>query len=202
MMIHSLITLQIWKGILEFKMMTIDTGATLQECIGIMRFQISRKILLDPLPDSSIHNAKKEDNNQYEQIISNQNMWIPLMKTLIEYDAVGDRSVIEEAIDEIYGPRLRENWLGARRERNLGHLHSTDEDSNECVMESIILAQYSMKNTIQVFGNDGIQEVLKELKHLHDRRDKMLVHEKRFIEQDKKQLCSILCSLQVSNVVL
>ena len=60
-----------------------------------------------------------------------------------------------------YGDRTNTYNLRPRKPRDYGHLHA--------VLESTMLTQYSMKKGIQMFGNAGVDAVLKELQQLHDR---------------------------------
>jgi hypothetical protein len=64
---------------------------------------------------------------------------------------------IEQQMDEKYGART--DAYGLRPSDN-GHLHAVLEHSH----------QHNMKEGIELFGDDGVNAVLKELKQLHDRQ--------------------------------
>ena len=85
---------------------------------------------------------------------------------------------LEHQMDEAYGPRITSHNLRPRKPRDYGHLHTT--------LEHIALTQYSVKKGLQIFGEAGVEAVLKELKQLHDRTviepvnaDKLTLEEKQ-----------------------
>jgi hypothetical protein len=92
------------------------------------------------------------------------------------HDELTDRADIADADNEIadgtadlaremdarYGPRTGAYNLRPRRPRDYGHLHTT--------MSGIMLAQHTMKKGLKLFGDEGTEAVLTELKQLHDRK--------------------------------
>jgi hypothetical protein len=69
---------------------------------------------------------------------------------------------INEQMDQAYGTRTSGYDLRPRHPRDYGHLHTT--------FESIVMTQHSMKKGIKLFGEAGVDAVLKELQQLHDRK--------------------------------
>jgi hypothetical protein len=69
---------------------------------------------------------------------------------------------VEQQMDEKYGARNDAHGLRPRRPRDYGHLHT--------VLEHTVLTQHNMRKGIELFGDDGVNAVLKELKQLHDRQ--------------------------------
>ena len=67
-----------------------------------------------------------------------------------------------QEMDEKYGPRTGEYELRPRRPRDYCHLHTT--------LESTVMTQHNMKKGINIFGDAGVDAVLKELQQLHDRK--------------------------------
>jgi hypothetical protein len=68
---------------------------------------------------------------------------------------------IAQQMDERYGPRNNNYNLRPRHARDYSHLHT--------VFTSTILTQHSMKKGIKLYGDAGVDAVLKELQQLHDR---------------------------------
>ena len=69
---------------------------------------------------------------------------------------------VDEQMDQAYGARSSGYDLRPRRPRDYSHMHTT--------LESIVMTQYNMKKGIKMFGEPGVDAVLKELQQLHDRK--------------------------------
>jgi hypothetical protein len=69
---------------------------------------------------------------------------------------------LDQEMDNKYGPRTGEYELRPRRPRDYSHLHTT--------LEGTVMTQLNMKKGIQIFGEAGVDAVLKELQQLHDRK--------------------------------
>jgi hypothetical protein len=67
-----------------------------------------------------------------------------------------------QQLDERYGARTTAYNLRPRRPRDYGHLHTT--------LESVMMTQHSLKKGLQLYGEEAVQAVLKELKQVHDRK--------------------------------
>jgi hypothetical protein len=67
-----------------------------------------------------------------------------------------------QQLDKRYGARTTAYNLRPRRPRDYGHLHTT--------LECIMMTQHSLKKVLQLYGEDAVQAVLKELKQVHDRK--------------------------------
>jgi Reverse transcriptase (RNA-dependent DNA polymerase)/Zinc knuckle len=80
----------------------------------------------------------------------------------VNEEAIAHAPNIENEMNEKYGVRLSEHDLRPRRPRDYSHLHAT--------LENIVMTQHSMKKGIKIFGNAGVDAVLKELQQLHDRK--------------------------------
>ena len=68
---------------------------------------------------------------------------------------------VEHEMDAKYGPRTNNYDLRPRKLRNYSHLHAT--------LDHFSLTQYNLKRGLEVFGNEGILAVKKELQQLHER---------------------------------
>jgi Reverse transcriptase (RNA-dependent DNA polymerase) len=68
---------------------------------------------------------------------------------------------VDELMDVRYGRRLGKYNLRARKPRDYSHLHTT--------LESIVMTQHSVRKGLRIFGEAGVDAVLKELKQLYDR---------------------------------
>jgi hypothetical protein len=132
--------------------------------------------------NEDIGNAKEEldanmDHN--EAVNKNANMDAELAENEAELEAElneneeDDKNVLQEdvdgaidpqeltnAIDEKYGECSGVHNLQTRHPRDYSHLHVT--------LESTVMTQHSMKKGIKLFGEAGIEAVLKGLKQLHD----------------------------------
>jgi hypothetical protein len=60
-----------------------------------------------------------------------------------------------------YGPRSEQHNLRSRKPRGYSYLH--------IMLESIVMAQHSVKKGLQIFGDYGVQAVMSKLKQLHNR---------------------------------
>ena len=72
-----------------------------------------------------------------------------------------DNVDLNAEMDHQYGNRTAAYNLRPRKPRDYSHLHT--------VLESTMMTQYSMKKGIEIFGDAGIEAILKELHQLHDR---------------------------------
>ena len=61
-------------------------------------------------------------------------------------------------------------------------------------LENTVMTQHNMKKGIKLFGDAGIDAVLKELQQLHDRKVLEPVNAKEKINEEEKALCNIQCS--------
>ena len=77
-------------------------------------------------------------------------------------------------MDETYGPRTGQYDLRARKPRNYSHLHATtahhsDSDNLDLTLETTAFTQHSVRKGLKLFGERGVDAVIKELTQLHDR---------------------------------
>ena len=92
------------------------------------------------------------------------------------------KDIQNEQIPEIYGAaapanapaylrnlRNHDHHLRPRRPQNYNFLHVATHQAEQEFM-STLLTQFSMKRGIKEYGKPGVDAVLKELKHLHDRK--------------------------------
>ena len=74
-----------------------------------------------------------------------------------------------------YGQRQHQYDLRARKPRDYSHLH--------VILEGTVMTQHNIEKGLQVFGEAGVEAVLKELNQLHERGvlkpTKNLSHEQR-----------------------
>ena len=68
---------------------------------------------------------------------------------------------VEHDMDVKYGPRTSNYDLRPRKPRDYSHLYAT--------LDHISLTQYNLKRGLEIFGNEGIEAVKKELQQLHER---------------------------------
>ncbi|KAI2491042.1 Reverse transcriptase (RNA-dependent DNA polymerase) [Fragilaria crotonensis] len=69
---------------------------------------------------------------------------------------------LEARMDEAYGPRTSEHNLRPRKPRDYGHIHT--------ILESTVMTQHSVKKGLKLFGEKGIDAIMKELDQLHTRK--------------------------------
>jgi len=93
-------------------------------------------------------------------------------------EEVDEEPSIEQRIqqmDAAYGQRQHQYDLRARKPRDYSHLH--------VILEGTVMTQHNIKKGLQVFGEAGVEAVLKELNQLHERGvlkpTKNLSHEQR-----------------------
>lgn len=99
---------------------------------------------------------------------------------------------IAQRMDNKYGPRNHNHNLRSRRPRGYAHLHA-------CVNETLlgtIFTQYSVKTGIKMFGKEGVNAVLKELKQVHSRRVILPVSGKKLTPKQKKDALQYLMFLK------
>lgn len=120
----------------------------------------------EAVEDFELENPEDPDQieNPEDEEIENLEIANPEDQEVIENPEIPPENVedVAAAMDERYGPRTGAYALRTRKERNYGHLHT--------VIDSFVMTQYSMKKGLQMFGNDGVDAVLAELKQLHDRK--------------------------------
>jgi hypothetical protein len=95
---------------------------------------------------------------------------------------------VAQAMDTKYGARQSEHNLRPRRPRDYSHLHTT--------LESIAMTQHSMKKGIKIFGDAGVDAVVKELQQLHDRKVLEPKSSKQLSAADKKAALQYLMFLK------
>ena len=64
-------------------------------------------------------------------------------------------------MDAAYGQRQHQYDLRARKPCNYSHLH--------VILEGTVMTQHNIEKGLQVFGEAGVEAVLKELNQLHER---------------------------------
>ncbi|KAI2499082.1 Reverse transcriptase (RNA-dependent DNA polymerase) [Fragilaria crotonensis] len=69
---------------------------------------------------------------------------------------------LEARMDEAYGPRTSKHNLRPRKPRDYGHIHT--------ILESTVMTQHSVKKGLKLFGEKGIDAIMKELDQLHTRK--------------------------------
>jgi hypothetical protein len=108
----------------------------------------------EPEPDRENENEHKEvDNeNKLEQLDDNINK---------------QQQQLEQQMNEQYGPRNHNYELRARQQRSFSHRYP-DSSHLHTVFTHTVFTQHSMKKGIKLYGDAGIQAVLKELQQLHD----------------------------------
>ena len=96
-------------------------------------------------------------------------------------------NTIEQEMDNKYEVQTGTYQLRPRKPRDYIHLHAT--------LENIVMTQHNMKKRIELFGDAGVEAVLKELQQrLHDRKVRQPWNQTELSTQEKKQRCSIGCS--------
>ena len=133
------------------------------------------------VPDDGNDIANNEDNNDPNDGNDNANN---------EDGGTEDtpQMTLEQEMDEKYGGRQSGYDLRPRRPRDYSHLHAT--------LEGIAMTQHSMKRGIKLFGDAGVDAVLKELKQLHDRKVLEPKDAKQMSEEDKKAALQYLMFLK------
>eukprot|EP00978_Attheya_sp_CCMP212_P031313 scaffold117901_cov29-Attheya_sp.AAC.1 len=81
-------------------------------------------------------------------------------------------------MDAKYGTRRSGVYdLRTRRPRDYSHMHTT-------LLEGTVTTQHSMKKGLKLYGEEGVNSVLDELKQLHDRK---VVEPKKLLTRDEKR---------------
>lgn len=73
-------------------------------------------------------------------------------------------------MDAKYGQRTGAHNLRARRKPSYAHLHTILAGLDEDLVQAAIFTQYGVKKGLEMFGDDGANAILKELRQLHDRQ--------------------------------
>jgi hypothetical protein len=91
-----------------------------------------------------------------------ENKPIILDKEIEEQAHVDANTDIEQEMPTKYSTQNEQHNLQPRRLRNYGHQHTT--------LESTVMTQHSAKKGLTIYGDAGIQAILKELQQLNDRK--------------------------------
>ncbi|KAI2500335.1 Reverse transcriptase (RNA-dependent DNA polymerase) [Fragilaria crotonensis] len=111
--------------------------------------------------DQNDHIAALENDDQNDHIAALENTGPPETFEPVE-PAAAIEHTIEEQMDEAYGPRNSEYNLRPRKPRDYGHIHT--------ILESTAMTQHSVKKGLRLFGDKGVDAVMKELDQLHVRK--------------------------------
>ena len=108
--------------------------------------------------------------NEIENEVENQDLnEIDARENELDVIPENDANIdVEHEMDAKYGPRTNNYDLRPRKLRNYSHLHAT--------LDHFSLTQYNLKHGLEVFGNEGILAVKKELQQLHERDVLIPVH--------------------------
>ena len=71
-----------------------------------------------------------------------------------------------------------------------------DNSHDHAVLESIAMTQHSMKKGVKLFGQSGVDAILKELKQLHDRKVLMPKVVSELTAEEKKAALEYLMILK------
>jgi len=91
---------------------------------------------------------------------------------------------IAAEMDNKYGPRTGAYSLCPQKAPNYEHLHLINADLQH-PMNHISLTQYNVKKGLKLFGQDGVDAVLKEVQQLHD-RDVLLPKDPQMLTPQEK----------------
>eukprot|EP00978_Attheya_sp_CCMP212_P032460 scaffold126826_cov58-Attheya_sp.AAC.1 len=89
---------------------------------------------------------------------------------------IEENDLQEESMDAKYGARSGIYDLRTRHPRDYSHMHAT--------LEGKVMTQHSMKKGLKLYGEEGVNSVLDELKQLHDRK---VVEPKKLLTRDEKR---------------
>jgi hypothetical protein len=109
-----------------------------------------------------------EDEDEEEQPIDEEQPIEQLGNNAVANDANdieadgAPATMLDQEMDARYGARSGHYGLRPRRPRDHSHLHT--------IIGETVMTQHSLKRGIKVFGNAGVEAVLKELQQLHDRK--------------------------------
>ena len=92
-------------------------------------------------------------------------------------------------MDAKYGTRSSGYELRPRRPWDYSHMHTTLENT-------VMTQQHNMKKGIKLFGDAGIDAVLKELQQLHDRKVLEPVNAKEMTNEEKQGALQYLMFLK------
>ena len=95
---------------------------------------------------------------------------------------------LDMEMDAKYGTRSSGYELRPRRPWDYSHMHTT--------LENTVMTQHNMKKGIKLFGDAGIDAVLKELQQLHDRKVLEPVNAKEMTNEEKQGALQYLMFLK------
>ena len=108
-----------------------------------------------------------------------------------------------------YGERQHNHGLRPRRPRNYDHRHvqihvcynkrrktHSDNQRLDKLVGGLLLTQYSMQKGIKMFGDAGIEAVLKELQQLHIRQVMEQIQYESLMPQERKDTLEYLMLLK------
>ena len=122
----------------------------------------------DNLPDPAEREPQHDNDNEILEPVDEpiaDKIDEDVMKTHNNEIIVEDVPDVEDvvaAMNQQYGERTAAYNLRPRKPRDFGHIHAT--------LEHTVMTQMNMKKGIKKFGDAGVDAVLSELKHLHDRK--------------------------------
>ena len=150
-----------------------------------------------PQDDNGIDSGSDRNNDQYDEDV---------------HQAAMDQAAIDQQMDETYGERTDAYNLRPRRPRDYGHLHSLqhlyrmkpkrpqDYEGHSFLTHAALIGtmmtQYNMKQGIRLYGQAGVDAVLKELAQLHDRKEIVPSDAARLTKKQKKDALAYLMFLK------
>ena len=112
--------------------------------------------------DNDVENAELAAAENVGNDVENAELAAENLEVVDEDENADDAPVnVEDVMDIKYGTRLGNYNLRARKPRDYSHIHAT--------LESIVMTQHSVRKGLRIFGEAGVDAVLKELMQLYDR---------------------------------
>lgn len=114
---------------------------------------------------------------------------------VINPDADHQQDALDTEMDQRYGARTGTYNLRPRKPINYSHLHIST-GTTEDIVDEVVVTQYGVKKGLEMFGEDGANAIIKELRQLHDRNVISPVMTDSLTHLQKKQALAYLMFLK------
>jgi hypothetical protein len=123
---------------------------------------------IEPIADAIVEQEEPEEPDAIEPVDEGMPLLLeaagplPMVENGDDINNDNEEEIdVNARMDAAYGPRTGRYDLRARKPRDYGHAHAT--------LESTAMTQHSVRQGIKLFGEQGVDAVMKELVQLHER---------------------------------
>jgi hypothetical protein len=121
---------------------------------------------IEPIADAIVEQEEPEEPDAIEPVDEGMPLLLeaagplPMVENGDDINNDNEEEIdVNARMDAAYGPRTGRYDLRARKPRDYGHAHAT--------LESTAMTQHSVRQGIKLFGEQGVDAVMKELVQLH-----------------------------------